>query len=162
MSADFSDDKKYRWRLRRTMENPVGGNVVFCGVNPSTAGAKVNDATITRLINFTGLWGYGSFSIVNAFSLVSASPKTLAEVVDPIGRETDYWLREEFNNADLIVPMWGAIEKVPPHLRYRFDTVRRLIRDTGYGCKVFGLTKNGHPMHPLYLGRDTQLKDWTP
>lgn len=160
MSAEFSHDKKYRWVLRRQVGSPGGGNVVFIGVNPSTADAASDDATVRRLKSFTDFWFYSSFSIVNPFSLVSSTPAALAQAADPIGKETDYWIRKEVNDADLVVPMWGDIGKVPPHLRYRFDDVKRMIGVRR--MKVFGLTKHGHPQHPLYLPTATKLKDWTP
>lgn len=165
MSARFSADGKYRWVLRRVIEpdlSKYGGKIVFCGVNPSDAGSVRNDPSVVRMINFTALWCFGELAVVNPFSAISSTPDKLAEMPDPVGGETDYWLRREFNDCDLIVPMWGAIEKVPPHLRYRFDDARRLMRESSTQCKVFGLTKQGHPQHPLYLPRDTKLKEWTP
>lgn len=162
MSAVFSPCKNYRWVLRRIRKDGNYNHVVFCGVNPSKAGAKINDPTIVRLQNFCDLWGYGELSVVNAFGLISSDPKTLALVDDPVGNDNDVWVREEFMTADLIVPMWGDTGKVPPHLRHRFDTIREYIRAEKTPCKVFGLTKHGHPQHPLYLGRNTELKEWTP
>jgi hypothetical protein len=161
MTARFSHDRTYRWTLGRHLDN-IGGKIVFCGVNPSDAGEERNDPTVNRLIGFTQSMFFGEFSVVNPFGAVSSDPKALANMKDPVGRDNDVWLRHEFHQADLIVPMWGDIAKVPPHLRYRFDDVRRMIRESGCDAKVFGLTKHGHPKHPLYLPANTRLQDWTP
>ena len=56
MSAVLSPCGQYRFRLERTisMEGPV---YAFFGINPSTADANLDDATVRKWIGFCKRWG---------------------------------------------------------------------------------------------------------
>lgn len=64
----------YRYRLGRYWDNKKR-NVLFIGLNPSTADAYEDDATIRRLIGFSKDWGFGGLTIVNLFAYRSTDPK---------------------------------------------------------------------------------------
>ena len=157
MSAVLSMCELYRYQLHRKVSNEFDGKVVFVGINPSTADAKIDDPTIRRLKCFTHHWGYGEFSIVNVFGLRSKTPTALGNARDPIGAKNDWWIHNEVHDANLVVAMWGDEAKVPPLLRYRFAEVNAMLGES----KCFGKTKHGCPAHPLYLSSTTVLEKWT-
>jgi len=54
--ASFSEDRLYRFTLyRRWAES--GDEILFIGLNPSTADEAHNDPTVRRCINFARDWG---------------------------------------------------------------------------------------------------------
>src|SRR5262245_46262742 len=74
--AWLSKDKTRRFRLWRCW-NPKKPRLLFCCLNPSTADASKNDASIRKMVGFASLWGYGAIDVVNLFDLRSRDPKAL-------------------------------------------------------------------------------------
>src|SRR5262245_38555366 len=87
-SAVFSPCRKYRYSLTRIWdaERP---NVMFVGLNPSTADDQVDDPTVRRCIGFARKWRFGGMIIVNLFAYRSTDPNRLQEILDPVGPEND-------------------------------------------------------------------------
>ena len=167
-SAHLSDCEHYRYFLSRTFPSftdvsadLVSGSprfkfVTFIGVNPSTADAEVDDATVRKWIGFTARWGYQGFTVVNLFAYRSTQVANLAHVADPVGVDTDAWIAKAIRESgDLIVPCWGSRDKLPNSLHYRIDEVNAMLKGKNTMC--FGKTLKGDPMHPLMLGYNTQL-----
>lgn len=157
MSAIISPCGKYRYRLSRGIS---GKRVGFIGVNPSTADATQDDATVRKWAGFASRWGYVGFDVGNLFAYRSTDVKALAHVDDPIGVANDAHLKELMVTVDAIVPCWGDRNKLPKELHWRIDRVKQLITLTAVPVFIFGLTKSGDPKHPLMLGYDTQLTEW--
>lgn len=160
-SAVISQDGQYRWSLQRSWSNaPM---CAFVMLNPSTADAYTDDATIRRIAGserrpgFARRWGYGGVSVVNLYALRSTDPKALWRHRDPIGPGNDDELRFVAANFPLTVLAWGA--HAP---RDRATAVARLLWDTstraGNRLGVLGWTKHGAPRHPLYVAADTPLE----
>lgn len=160
-TATISDCGLYRYTLSRRTAGGLG-MVLFLGVNPSTADAVTNDATARKWMGFTARWGYAGFYAGNLFAYRATDVTTLARVADPVGPYNNRHLLQLIANASLIVPCWGSRAKLPPSLRPRILEVRKLLRDSERPCKVLGLTASGDPKHPLMLGYDTNLIDWSP
>ena len=160
MSAVFSDCGQYRYILERIV-GMTGIVILFSGVNGSTAGADGEDQTSRKWIGFAKLNGARGYIAVNPFGHVARDVRELARQADPVGPDNDMYIRRAIERADLLVPCWGSRSKVPHRLRYRFDQMEQLFRDSGKPIKVFGLTKSGDPLHPLFLPYSTQLVDWT-
>lgn len=145
-TARFSRCKKYRYELGRSWDD--GETVVFVGLNPSTADHTIDDPTVRRCIRFASDWGFGSLSIVNLFGYRSPDPSRLHTVVDPVGISTDRILREVLGKADLVIAAWG----VHGTLAARNETVLAWIPQP----HCLGVTRAGHPKHPLYLPATTE------
>jgi hypothetical protein len=159
MGAILSACGRYRYGLDRSIG--MGDRiVVFIGVNPSTANADVDDATVRKWRGFTARWGYDKFFVGNLFAWRSTDVRRLALADDPIGPENDAHLRVMLSYAELVVPCWGDSGKLPVSLRMRVEAVRELICESGRPVKCLGLTKGGDPKHPLMLGYSTALQDW--
>lgn len=101
--------------------------------------------------------GGGGFIVGNCFAARSTNVKGLAGMDDPVGPENDAHLRRIIEEADILIPCWGAAEKLPPALRPRLTAVWRMLLHSGKPVSVFGYTKNGDPKHPLMLGYNTQM-----
>ncbi len=159
MGAILSADGRYRYGLDRSIG--MGDRVVaFIGVNPSTADANVDDATVRKWRGFSARWGFDKFFVGNLFAWRSTDVRALATAEDPVGPETDAHLRVMLSYAELVVPCWGDSGKLPVSLRMRVEAVRELICESGRPVKCLGLTKGGDPKHPLMLGYSTALQDW--
>lgn len=159
MSAVLSDCGNYRYRLTRS----VGmGNraVTFVGVNPSTADANVDDATVRKWAGFSRRWGFDRFEVVNLFAFRSTDVRALATAADPVGPDNDMHILSLLAESELVVPCWGNSGKLPQNLRGRMCWLHDRISESGVEAKCFGLTKSGDPKHPLMLGYDTELQPW--
>lgn len=151
MSADFSPCGIYRYRLTRIWGN--GPNLNVIGLNPSTADEKQDDPTIRRCIQFARDWDYGGLVMTNLLAYRATDPKVLAKLedsCDAIGPDNWDWVVREAKEAGRVVAAWGANSMgvwAESHAILRFP----------YDQKIWclGLTKGGHPKHPLYLRRDT-------
>lgn len=159
MSAIISPCGLYRYRLERivAMTGPV---YAFFGINPSTADAREDDATVRKWIGFCKRWGASRFLVGNVFAYRATDVKTLATVDDPYGDDIGDHITDIISEADILVPCWGNTSKVPPKLQEAFDVLLDALMSSGKPVHCFGLTKVGDPMHPLMLGYDTPLQPW--
>ena len=73
-SAIISDDKKYRYELRRIWK-PKSQLVCWVMLNPSIADANFDDPTIRRCMGYTMRWGCGGIIVVNLFALRATDSK---------------------------------------------------------------------------------------
>ena len=74
-NAVLSLDMKYRYVLRRDWgEAP---EVMFVMLNPSTADALKDDATVRKCVGFADAAGHGGLIICNLFALRSRDPGAL-------------------------------------------------------------------------------------
>lgn len=146
-SATFTEDGLYRQTLWRIW-NEALASVVICGVNPSTATHEKNDPTITRCIGFAMDWGFGSLCMVNAFDLRETDPLVMKKHPNPNSDANDDALKVISQDAGMVIAAWGV------HGTHRG---RNLELFPIFRGKLFhlGLTKDGHPKHPLYLPAST-------
>lgn len=159
MSAVISACGTYRYSLTRNLG--MGDRVVtFIGVNPSTADATTDDATVRKWCGFAKRWGFDRIEVVNLFAYRATDVRALAEVEDPVGPANNMQIRAAIDRAQLVVPCWGSRAKLPPRLVGRIDLVRVMLRVAGVELKCFGKTQQGDPRHPLMLGYDTALEQW--
>jgi hypothetical protein len=163
VSAWFSDGGEeaaiFRWRLDRDIAE-TGIVAALCGVNPSTAGVEANDQTIRKDMGFAKLLGWRKIIKVNKFAYRAKDVGDLRKAVDPIGTENDRYLAEVFAEADVIVPCWGPLTKLPKYLRRRWLEVHRLAERSGKPIMCLGTVKDGQPRHTCMIGYDTPLVPW--
>lgn len=154
--ASFSPNRVHRYHLWRRFDYGVG-RVAFVGLNPSTADERENDPTVRRCIGFAQAWGFAYLDMLNIFALRSTNPRALRDAVDPVGPDNDAWLWRIANEVDLVVAAWGVHGK----LNARGFRVRGLFEVGGdVQLHHLGLTKDGHPRHPLHLPADTRPEPW--
>lgn len=159
--AVFSDDDAYRYALNRRWAC-AGPVMAWIGLNPSKAGATVNDPTVHRMCKFARREGCRGICVLNLHALVSTDPAGLLSHPDPVGPENDQWLASLAGCADgPVVAAWGA----HPFAADRVTAVCRLL--TGVNLVCLGITAAGHPKHPLARGRhrvpdDAPFVPWHP
>lgn len=159
-SAVLSDCGAYRYRLERHVADS-GPVFAFFGVNPSTADASEDDATVRKWRGFVTRWGGSRFIVGNVFAFRATDVRGLASVADPVGQVNNGHLQEIISDADVLVPCWGNTTKLPRELRPHCRWLLHVLCMAGKPVKTFGLTQSGDPLHPLMLGYDTPLVDWS-
>ena len=102
--AEFSPCGLYRYSLWRTWSDAPP--LVFCMLNPSTAGAELNDPTVSRCCERSRLLGYGGTIVVNMFALISTDPRALYSALDPVGPRNDAAILDAASKGDIICA-WG-------------------------------------------------------
>ncbi len=160
VSAVISDCGLYRYRLDRDVQFE-GIVFAFFGVNGSKATADIEDQTTRKWFGFTLRNGGRKYIAGNPFGYRATDVRELAKAGDPVGPENARYLTEIISEADVLVPCWGNSSKVPERLRYHFAELRNLLIQSGKPVRIFGLTKSGDPLHPLMLGYDTPLIEWS-
>ena len=153
--AEYSPCDRYRYTLTRVWA-PGGGRVVFVMLNPSTATEVQNDPTVERCERRARALGFGAFRVLNIFAFRATDPREMRRAPDPIGPGNDAAIRAALPWVDRVICAWGAHGT---HLG-RGPTVEAMLRAAG--CPLFhlGLSKDGHPRHPLYIGYDVQPQLW--
>lgn len=155
--AVYSDCEKYRYTLTRTWD-PVGQKVTFIMLNPSTATEVQNDPTVERCERRARALGFGAFRVTNIFAWRDTDPRKMRAAKDPIGSDNDQAILDACDWADTIVAAWGTHGE---H-RNRGPQVADLLRQSGREITSLGITKAGHPKHPLYIAYTEQPKPWAP
>ena len=154
--AVYSDCERYRYTLTRVWE-PAGEKALFVMLNPSTATEVQNDPTVERCERRARTLGFGAFRVCNIFAWRDTDPKAMRRADEPVGRpENDAAIVAGCHWADTIVCAWGTHGA---HLG-RGPEVERLMRETGRVLHHLGLTKEGHPKHPLYIAYTQSPQVW--
>lgn len=160
-TALFSEDLRYRYRLRRVLRE---GNwrVVWLMLNPSTADAFKLDPTVNRCVKWTQLWGADITDVVNLFALRSPYPATLfdAAAKNPhrmwtelgADEDNDVHIREACAGAKLVIAAWGN-HGDDSRLGRRGEYVRQMLRADGIALHHLGTSQSGAPLHPLARGK---------
>jgi len=147
--AEFSDCRRYRYVLwRRWNFQSYANQVMFIGLNPSTADEMEDDPTIRRCVGFAKDWGYGGILMLNAYAFHSTDPKGLKAVIDPVGPQNDEALGYRRSQCGLVIAAWGS--HCSP------DREMQVCQAIGKVIHCLGRTKSGKPKHPLYLKADTK------
>ncbi|SMP02244.1 DUF1643 domain-containing protein [Shimia sagamensis] len=154
-SALYSDCETYRYALTRVWDTNAT-KVLFIMLNPSKATERQNDPTIERCERRARALGYGGFRAVNIFALRETDPKKMRQHKAPAGPDNDTVVAESCLWADDIIAAWGAHGD---HLMRGLE-MRDVLKTTGETIKCLGVTKAGHPRHPLYISYATQPEIW--
>ena len=146
-SAGISRCKAYRYWLRRRWGE--GPEVIFIGLNPSTADSKTDDPTLRRIMGFSHKWGFSGVTVINLFAWRSQDPGELRKVEDPVGPRNNYWLKKLSQGTEPVVAAWGNGGGFRARNQFVLATVAELY--------CLGQTQQGHPRHPLYAPVNSRL-----
>lgn len=151
MGADL--DGAYRYTLTRAW-NLLLPQICFLLLNPSTADAVTQDATIRKCTGFAKNWGAGGILVLNLFAYRSTNPRALQGAEDPVGPRNDAVLYTELRKGPVVCG-WG--QSGPPRL---VEQRREALRAFGFQAKCLGTTQSGEPRHPLYVPYKQELEDY--
>lgn len=155
-TAVYSTCESYRYSLTRVWQ-PDAPRVLFVMLNPSTATEIANDPTIERCEQRARRLGFGGFRAANIFALRATDPRDMKSHAAPEGPQNAQALEQGAAWADTIIAAWGV------HGAHQDQGTRvaARLRAAGFALHHLGLTKHGHPRHPLYLPYSAQPRPWT-
>jgi hypothetical protein len=154
--ALYSMDEQYRYALAKFWNKDIPPLCALM-LNPSTATELILDPTVMRVETRAWDGGYGGFLILNAFALRSTEPKALYSHINPIGRENDRVIDTLAPLARTVLCGWGTHGA----LQGRGAHVKARLLKLGIVPHVLGLSKDKHPLHPLYQSYEKAIKPWT-
>ena len=154
-TAVYSDCEQYRYSLTRVWE-PEARKALFLMLNPSTATEVQNDPTVERCERRARALGFGGFRVTNIFAWRDTDPKNMRAAADPIGPENDATIATFAQWADEVICAWGTHGA---HLN-RGPDMEVILRATGQTLYHLGVSKAGHPKHPLYISYEKQPEIW--
>lgn len=159
-NAVISPCGSYRYVLSRSWSfEPI---VTWVMLNPSTADAMADDATIRKCVGFAKRWGFGGIRVVNLFAWRSRDPLALVDLPDPYGPEYGKHFDGAINTSSLVVAAWGCEStlKKKALLIQRATMTRTGLLGLTVPVVCLGMTKAGTPYHPLTLGYDTPRRSF--
>ena len=153
--AQYSDCENYRYELTRVWDD-TGRKVVFVMLNPSTATEIQNDPTVERCERRARTLGFGGFRVCNIFAYRATDPRDMRAQDDPVGPANDAAILRACAWADRIVCAWGTHGE---H-HQRGPEMEVMLRMQPKPLFHLGLSKKGHPKHPLYIAYVVQPEIW--
>ena len=155
-TATYSDCERFRYALTRTWD-AGGKRVLFVMLNPSKATEVQNDPTVERCERRARALGFGAFQVTNIFAWRDTDPFQMRKAKDPIGLDNDAAILAGVAWADQVIAAWGTHGA---HMN-RGPQMTTLLQGTGKPLYTLGLSKHGHPKHPLYISYSQQPILWT-
>ncbi|EBA04353.1 MAG: DUF1643 domain-containing protein [Paracoccaceae bacterium] len=153
--AIYSPCEKYRYSLTRVWDE-TAPRALYVMLNPSTATEVQNDPTVERCERRSRALGFGAFQVCNIFAWRDTDPRNMKAAKDPVGPANNATISDACKWANTIVCAWGTHGA---HLA-RGKEVTKLMRATNLPLFHLGLSKAGHPKHPLYISYETQPVLW--
>ncbi len=127
-------------------------------LNPSTADEFQDDPTVRRCKDFARREGCGGLVMTNIFAFRDTDPKGMLKHDKPIGEKCWHGMQEyEINDVRLFesyfrcrvhIAAWGVHGS-------HMGRGRRVAKLFPFPIQCLGITKDGHPKHPLYLSKTT-------
>lgn len=170
-TAVISECGRHRYRLTRTVESEGTvlklGRVLFLMLNPSTATAETDDATIRKCKGFARRWGYRELEVVNLFSFRATKPKDLWASAERNTTLSDFHILAAIADADKVVLAYGY----QPKAMARATVVEHLVRgallpghDESLWCIGGPATSTAsnaiYPRHPVMITYELPLLAW--
>lgn len=146
--AIFSEDGKYRYTLWRIWSQ-VRPILLCIGLNPSKAGAIINDPTVIRMMVRADKAGFGGLFMGNEYGYVSTNPDALLDKGDFVGADNDDYLKQMIGLSGRTMCGWGSF----PAAAKRASAVLAMIPEP----YCLGVNQDGQPKHPLYVGYDVPM-----
>jgi hypothetical protein len=154
--AVFGPGRAHRYLLTRTWD-PGRPVVTWVMLNPSTADAFTDDATIRRCRGFAIRESAGGIAVVNLFAYRATDPAGLRAAAGPVGELNDTYIRDACPPGRLVIAAWGAHSLAAG----RGAAVAAMLAAAGVRLHCLGTTSHGHPRHPLYVKAAAPLVPFT-
>lgn len=161
--ATISADGHYRYTLSRHWmpedETLRTASLAWIMLNPSTADAATDDATIRVCMGRARRLGYSGILVANLYAYRATQPERLwSDTTDPIGALNDFSIATLLDCAKAgdygaVVCAWGDNAKPA-----RASQVLTRFAAAGVTPYCLGTTKRGAPKHPLRIAYSTPLQ----
>lgn len=152
----FSPCRRYRYSLVHEWDELVSDRrqIMWIGLNPSTADEFKLDNTLRRIRSFSTAWGFNSFVMTNLFAFRATKPSDMKRESDPVGPENDAVLCETAAQSSMIVAAWGT------HGTHRGRDVQvwqmlRTVTQREIHCLMRNDDATRTPRHPLFVDGTT-------
>lgn len=144
----------YRYRLWRTWDADLAP-LIFVMLNPSTADAEQDDATIRKCIGFAARNGFGGIVAVNLFAYRATEPSDLKAAGYLIGPENDDHIAEVVATPGAtIICAWGSNARGMQRVH---DVLAIIALWAGKPPMALKLSADGVPWHPLMPSYDREF-----
>lgn len=150
-TATISPCGTFRYRLVRRWGD--GKPLLFVMLNPSTADAEVDDATIRRCVKFAQAHRFNALEVVNLYAYRATKPADLKRAHYPAGPDNDAHIIDAAQDAGQVCIAWGANVAGLSRPEY----VMNRLRAVGVSLYCLRITRSGYPQHPLMLPADCRL-----
>ena len=130
---------------------------MFIMLNPSKATEVQNDPTVERCERRARALGYGAFQVTNIFAWRDTDPFAMRKADNPVGPDNDAVILAGVDWADHVIAAWGTHGA---H-RNRGPEMAAVLHATDKPLYMLGLSKQGHPKHPLYISYSQQPVVWS-
>ena len=155
--AELSPCGRYRTLLWRRWDKSKP-RLVFIMLNPSTADAEVDDATIRLCMGRARRMGCGGIRVANLFTLRATDPRQLKVARDPVGPGADQALVSSIVGLPrMVIAAWGD---GGAYLGREAEALSILCWDYAVPLYCLGLTNAGHPKHPLRIPYSVEPVLW--
>ncbi len=159
-TAVISACEMYRTELTRDLDPLNRRPLLVCGLNPSTATAEEDDATIRKVSKYAARWGCGRLVMVNAYDYRTSDPDEMFRVagqgVTITTTQNDATLRRLVKAtrtaSGIMLVAWGR--------RIQAGRQSELVSLFGEDTYCLGTNKDGSPVHPLYQRDDADRIRW--
>jgi hypothetical protein len=157
--ANISACGQFRYFLSRHWERSLP-SLGFIMLNPSTADAEKDDATIRKCIGFAKINNFGSIFVVNLFARRTKSPKELIDwgrlesCSDIVGPDNDTAIKSILCAVDKVVVAWGAHGSTYG----RGAAMLNLLYEQNIVPHCLSINKDGSPAHPLMLSYSNKIE----
>ena len=147
----------YRYVLGRPGKNPL----FVIGVNPSIASPTCLGNKVRRVSRFAIRKGFDGWIMLNLYPQRATDPNRLHAKLNVRAQGVNMGhIRRVLGQAEAptVWVAWGNLIDKRPYLRG--SAMLLAAKYLPMGCKVvcIGLTRPGHPRHPLYLKYSTPLE----
>jgi hypothetical protein len=125
-------------------------------LNPSTASELTDDPTIARCRRIAARAHYANLLVWNLFAFRATLPAELKRAADLTGPDNDAAIALALGLCRRTIAAWGN------HGAHRGRAAAVLGQCAASGSEpaVLGLTRQGHPRHPLYLSVSVRPGRW--
>ena len=153
-----NDEKGARYILGQ----PGAYNLVIVGLNPSTATPLKPDPTIARIKKIIENEIYDGWIMINLYAKRETKPENLPKKINKNIAECNHLIVKmlcESYNIGAVYAAWGTNIEKHDYLLDECQALLDLIPTESWFTR--GVTKYGHPKHPLYVPYEQKF-DWFP
>lgn len=144
----------YRTNVRYALLQKGSKTLYVVGLNPSTANNTTSDPTMRRVISFAEHNGFDGFCMFNLYPQRTTKPEGLHKVVDAEYLQRNLEVIKEFLSAEkspTVLFCYGANVSIRNYLKDCLQAILTICDSANANKVCVGLTKQGHPKHPLYV-----------